>query len=348
MSLTASMYALPPSKLAKNIERILAARLVPIIRSSPGMGKSDIINGIGKVFRLKIYDFRLAQADVTDLNGLPFQTADGKADFLPFANFPLEGDELPDHPDGGKYDGWMLFFDELTSAPKQLQAASYKILLERLVGNKRLHDRVMVCCAGNLDSDKAVVHSLSTALQSRLVHLELRVDHREWMTWAVQKGIDSRILGFLEMMPDYLHKFDPDHTDHTYACPRTWEFASRLITGTDVTDDDLPLLAGTVSQGIALEFTQFAQVYAQLPKLVDIKANPKTAIIPMEASTKFAMATHIAQHFDQTNVDAYAEYIARYPVEFQVITLRMVNDRRPDLIRNPTVMTMWQALVAQM
>lgn len=344
----AETYALKPSLLIKAIERVLMAGLVPLIRSSPGLGKSDIINAIGKVWRLKVYDFRLSQADVTDLNGLPFHTEDGRASFLPFENFPLEDDELPDHPDGGKYDGWLLFFDELTSAPKQLQAASYKIILERLVGLRKLHKRVMIVCAGNLATDKAVVHDLSTALQSRLIHLFLKADLRDWVQWALGKGIDNRIIGFLEFKPEYLHKFDPDHDDHTYPCPRTWEFCSRLINGEEIVDADMPLVAGTVGQGVGFEFVEFAQVFTQLPKLADVKANPKTAPVPREASMMYAMATHLASHFDNTNVNEYVEYIKRFPVEFQAITLRLVHMRLPQMLREPAFAALWGPLVSQM
>lgn len=113
---------LPPSLLRKNMIRCLFAGLTPIVTSSPGIGKSDIVHSISKEYRLLEIDFRVPQADVTDFNGLPFRNDKGKAEFLPFDIFPLEGDELPDHPDGGKYDGWLIFLDELTSAPKHLQA----------------------------------------------------------------------------------------------------------------------------------------------------------------------------------------------------------------------------------
>lgn len=341
-------HELSPSQTVATIKRILGVRHVPIIRSSPGLGKSDIVRALAKEYRLKVIDIRLSQSDVTDLNGLPFRTDKGKAKFLPFEHFPLEGDELPDHPDGGKYNGWLLFFDEITSAGKQMQAASYKVLLEKLMGNTPLHEDVYLCCAGNKKSDKAVTHEMSTALQRRLIHVNMRYDHRDFMAWGAQNGIDSRILAFLEFKPENGHKFDPDHTDHTFACPATWEFASDLIKGTEVTMADVPLLAGTVSAGVALEFASFCAVYANLPQVSDILANPKTAPVPQEASTKYAMSTHLADKMDASNVDAFVEYINRYPVEFRVITLRMINDRHPQFLRNPTVMALAQQLVTNL
>lgn len=333
----------PPSKARQLIVRCLHAGLVPDVRSSPGMGKSDIMRSIAEEYGLELIDLRLGQCDVTDLNGLPRFTADGRAEYAPFTNFPLEGDELPE----GKQ-GWLLFFDEMSSAGKQMQAAAYKVVLDRMVGQRKLHPKVLLACAGNLETDRAVVHGMSTALQSRLIHIEMRLDHKEWMAWAIQKNIDSRILGFLEFKPDYLHKFEPDHQDKTFACPRTWWFANKLVKGNPIANDDAPLLAGTVSAGIAQEFIQFAQIYADLPKMSDILANPKTAPIPQEPSTKFAMSTVIADHLNAKTATDLVTYLERYPVEFQVVAARIAHQRQPDLIYNQAYGDMMQKLIRQM
>ena len=340
--------SLPPSKIRRDLVRAMMSGLVPSVRSSPGMGKSEIVQSIAKEYRLFLIDFRLSQCDVTDLNGLPKFTEDGRAYYAPFNTFPLEGDELPDHPDGGKYDGWLLFFDEITSAGKQLQAASYKIILDKMVGQRKLHPRVKMMCAGNLKSDNAVVIGMSTALQSRMVHLIMHTDHKEWMQWAVDNKVDSRILGFLEFQPDYLHKFDPNHTDATFACPRTWWFAHRLINGEPVDIADIPLLAGTVSSGIAQEFVQFCKIYADLPKMADVLAHPNSAPIPSEPSTKFAMATVIADNFDAKNAKELVTYLRRYDMAFQIIALRIAHRKNPALVRLPDVTDLWADIIPHM
>lgn len=332
---------LPPSGIKANILRCFKANLVPIVTSSPGVGKTDIANEIANEYRLKLVDFRLGQADITDLNGLPrfVKRPDGseRATFVPFDIFPLEGDELPDHPDGGKYEGWLLFLDEITSAPKQMQAASYKILLERMVGTHKIHPKCVMMGAGNLASDKAVVYAMSTAQQSRLIHLELRVDHREWMQWAHRNNIDSRIIGFLEFKPDNLHRFNPEHEDKTFACPRTWFFCDKLIKpAPDVNQDDFPLLAGTVSAGVAMEFIQFCRVYMDLPKIKDIIAHPDICQVPNDASTKYAMTTVLADHIDDKNAKEIVTYLRRFPIEFHMITLRMIKLKKNKLIRTST------------
>ena len=47
--------------------------------------------------------------------------------------------------------------------------------------------------AGNLSTDKAIVNKLSSALQSRLIHLFIEPDIDQWMNWAYKNEIDYRI-----------------------------------------------------------------------------------------------------------------------------------------------------------
>lgn len=342
--------SLPPSGIRTAVVRAFAGNLVPIIRSSPGLGKSELLISIADEYELMLIDFRLGQADVTDLNGLPRFTADGRAEFAPFRDFPLEGDALPMNPKTGRpYKGWLLFFDELTSAPKQIQAAAYKVLLERKIGNHRLHELVWMAGAGNLETDNAVVHAMSTALQSRLVHLDMRLDHKEWVEWAIKNNVDSRVIAYLSFRPNHLLDFSPAHQDRTFACPRTWWFTSKLISGRPQLDHiDRALIAGTVSAGVAAEFMTFTEVYSQLPKLVDILNDPANAPLPKEPSIKYALTTTLAEHLDDNNVARVIQYLERFPVEHQVICIRMARVRKPTIMRHKCINDMFVKLVSQM
>lgn len=335
--------ALTPSELLRDLRRCMFAGVVPVVRSSPGIGKSDIIRKLASELKLLVLDFRLAQADITDLNGLPRFNEEGFAEFVPFDLFPTEETPIPDG-----YVGWLLFFDEITAAPKQIQAASYKIILERMIGNRKLHKKVVMAAAGNLVTDNAVAHDMSTAMQSRLVHLELKVSKNDWIQWAINNGIDSRIIGFIEFKSDLLYTFKPDHDDHTYAAPRTWEMAHKLIIDEPVSMSDLSLLGGTVSKGVAQEFITFVEVYSQLPKIGEILADPENCKVPFEPSMKYALSTYLADNFTGSNADKLITYLERLPPECQVVCMRMVNIRQPALMRNTDVLKFFQGLMALM
>lgn len=327
--------ALRPKKLVPQLLRVLFASLVPIITSQPGAGKSDIIADIADTNELLLIDFRLSQADITDLNGLPRFNANGFAEFVPFDYFPIEGTVLPNNPKtGNPYKGWLLFFDEMTAAGKQLQAAAYKVILERKIGNKKLHKKVAIMAAGNRKEDNAVAFDMSTALQSRLIHFELEVNLADWVDWAVDNKVDSRVIGYLQWAGiQKLNDFKPDHTEKTYACPRTWSFVDKLIRGVPTLSvgEDHAVLAGTIGPGAALEFLSYCEVSANVPKYSTIIGDPANAAIPTEISQQYAVATMIGGHLESTSAKQAVIYIKRLRVELQVIVLRMAVRRNPQL-----------------
>ena len=164
-----NLYRCKPRKLRELMIDVIEAGLVPYVTSSPGMGKSAITHSVAAEFNLKMIDHRLTTSTPEDMTGLPRFNEHGEATFAPFAElFPLDYTPLPD----GK-DGWMLFLDEFSSAPKSIQAPAYKLILDRMTGQKKLNSNVAIVAAGNLANDRAIVNPISTALQSRMVHLEL-------------------------------------------------------------------------------------------------------------------------------------------------------------------------------
>lgn len=312
----------------------IRAKLVPMLVGSPGCGKSQIIYQIAKDYNLKVIDLRLAQCDPTDLAGFP-TVEGGKSDYVPMKHFPVEGDPVP-----AGYSGWLLFLDELTSAPPAIQAAAYKLILDRQVGSHNLHKNVAIVAAGNLETDNAIVQPMSTALQSRLSHLELIVDPKEWNEWAATNGIDHRITDYIKFKPGQLYTFSPDHTDKTYACPRTWEFANRVLqVTTDGAPERLPMLAGTLSEGVAREFTTFCKIYADLPKVAQIVNNPDAVKVPQEPSILFALTGSLAHNATAENMDQLMKFINRLPVEFQVVTMRETIQRNKTMMSHPAVRT---------
>lgn len=305
------------SQAVTMLTAFIKAKLVPLLTGSPGLGKSQIYQQIADAYNLLLIDVRLGQCDVTDLNGFP-QIKGNKAGYLPMDTFPIEGDPIPKG-----YSGWLLLFDELTSAVPALQAAAYKIILDRKIGLHNLHKNVAVCAAGNLETDNAVVQPMSTALQSRMVHLELVVDHKEWINWASEHSIDPQITSYINFKPGNLYTFSPDHTDKTYASPRTWEFANRVLQVVEPGSPDLlPMLAGTLGEGVAREFIGFCKIYQNLPRIEQIMANPEGITVPVEPSILFALTGSISHNANQENFGSLCTFVERLPIEFQVVCLR--------------------------
>ena len=316
---------------------VVSHGLVPFIVGSPGIGKSDIVRQVAKKFNLKLIDFRLGQCDQTDLLGYPsIVTVDSKkrSDYAPPLTFPLESDSIPEG-----YDGWLIFFDEMNVAGRSLQAIAYKVLLDRMIGEHKLHPNVVMVAAGNLETDNAVTNRLSTAMQSRLIHFELEANLEHWVKWANDTEIDYRIISFLQFKPGLLHKFNPEHDGNTFSCPRTWEFLSKIIKSwKTIPVHKLPVLIGTVGEGAAREFHAFVGIMESLPSIDQLLANPDSVVIPKhDPGILFAIAGVVSHHITEVNADTLMKIVVKLPIEFQVICLGDVIKKDATLFDNKSI-----------
>ena len=317
------------------LEQVFQAGLVPMVSSSPGMGKSSIAKQVADNLNLKVIDVRLSTCDPTDLNGFPTVNAERtKAGYIPMDVFPIESDEVPNG-----YCGWLILLDELTSAPLAVQAAAYRLVLDREVGIHKLHPNVCIMGAGNLATDKAHVNRMSTAMQSRLVHFEMKTDVNQWINWAATNNIDYRIISYIQYRPEMLHDFAPTQNDKTFPCGRTWEMVSKLIAPLKtISTKHLPLIVGAISEGPAREFLGFTKIFdSSLPKIHDILNNPDAVVIPNEPSISYALSGLLTNHMDVTTAPAIMKVVNKMGMEFQMITLTQSIKRNRELNRLPEI-----------
>ena len=320
------------------IKHVISSGLVPMIHGSPAIGKSDIVRKIAHDGNLELIDVRLSTYDPTDMNGLPFFNREsGKAEYSPMETFPLATDKLPE----GKK-GWLIFLDELPSASHAVQAAAFKLILDRMVGCNKLHPRAFMVAAGNTEDDGAIVNALPTPLQSRLINFKVVAEFKSWLKWALQNNLDYRIAAYLQFDTESFHAFDANHDDMTFASPRTWMFLSKMLGGKyPVTTETLPLIAGTVSEAVGRKFVAFVKQYESLTTMEQIVKNPQGAKMPGDnPSVIYAIAGMIGGQTTKENLTPVMEYIERMPMEFQVVTLRNVFGRNPEL-GNEAVVNTW-------
>ena len=327
-----NMYQCTPRQVKAFVTDVIYAGLVPFVQSSPGTGKSSVMRAIAREEGLCLIDHRLSTSAPEDLSGLPRFNKEGYAEFAPFADlFPIVGTEVP----AGK-NGWMLFLDEFNSAPKSVQAASYKLILDKMVGQKHLHENVVICAAGNLATDRAIVNPISTAMQSRVVHLMMQISFEEWLyDVALPQKYDARIIAYLSQYPSKLMDFRPDHNEKTFCCPRTWEFMNALIKGKPVTADKAALYAGTITSGVAVDFIQFTAVFATLVGINEILADPENCRIPQDNSSKWACIAAMMEKITDVSFTGLATYANRFPLDFRILFYRSCMVSHPTLRQHP-------------
>jgi hypothetical protein len=331
-----SLYRCTPRQTRAFVTDCMFAGLVPFVQSSPGMGKSSIMRDICAEQHLHLIDHRLSTSAPEDMSGLPefYTDADGnrRARFVPFDIFPIVG-QTP--PPGSL--GWMLFLDEANSGTKMVQAACYKLILDKMTGQYPLHERVAITMAGNLSTDRAITNALSTAMQSRIIHIEMEINHQEWLEdVAYTQRYDDRVIAFLNWKEQYLMDFNPSHNEKTFCCPRTWEFINKFLTaGVTVDDKTTSLFAGAITSGVAVEFVQFCQIYKDLITIEDVLRDPVGTPVPSGADRRWAVVSHLMAKVTDKNFGDVCRFINRMDLSFRVLFFRGLLVQQPDLRGHP-------------
>lgn len=328
-----NLYRVTPRQLAECLEDDFFCGVTPYVEGSPGIGKSSIFAQVAKKLNLELIDHRLSTSAPEDLSGLPRFNEDGTASFAPFAElFPLDTTPLPE----GK-DGWLVFLDEMNSAPKAVQAAAYKLVLDRRTGQRKLNERVVMGGAGNLSTDRAITNPIGTAMQSRLSHYVLEISFDDWLQdVALKNNWDRRIIAYLNRYKSRLFDFRPDHNEKTFCCPRTWEFVNNMLTLREPSKKGIdPSRAtrytGKITSGVAVDFIQFTRCFENLININDIIADPLSCTIPNDPAEQWANIAHMCEVVGESNFGDLAAYANRFSLDFKVLFFRSVLIQKPQL-----------------
>ena len=249
----------------------------------PGIGKSELVEGITQELNGLMIDLRLGQMEPTDIRGIPFYNKEvGKMDWAP----PIE---LPDAETAKQYPIVVLFLDELNSAAPSVQSAAYQLILNRRIGKYVLPDNVVMVAAGNRESDKGVTYRMPTPLANRFIHQDMKVDFASWQEWAVNNRVHKDVVGYLSFAKQDLYDFDAKSASRAFATPRSWSFVSQLLD--DRVDDETltNLVAGTVGEGLAVKFMAHRKIASRMPNPADILAGKVTSLDVKEVSAMYSL-----------------------------------------------------------
>lgn len=319
-------------------------RLFPSVMlwGSPGIGKSQGVRQLGKALetgtgkKVKITDVRLLLFNPIDLRGIPTSNADKTlAIWLKPQIFQMDpGEDIIN----------ILFLDEISAAPQSVQAAAYQITLDRVVGEHKLPENCIVIAAGNRTTDKSVAFKMPKALANRLLHIEVEGSFESWKQWAIKRGINAKVMGFLNFRQTHLMCFDASSNDLAFATPRSWEMVSNILNLVEDDPDKMyPLIAGLIGSGLAVEFRTWAKVYNDLPSIPDI-FDGKTTKLPNGTDAMYAlcasMTAYARDHKDEmrriTNSIIYAD---KMPPDFSTVLLKdymyIEEDYREKLLQIP-------------
>jgi dynein-related subfamily AAA family protein len=314
-----------PQAVSQALKTLVSIKRPVMLWGQPGIGKSDLVRQ-DAASRGKDYgfiDLRLSQLDPVDMRGIPYHDLKKKVTNWATPHF------LPQDGEG------TLFLDEINSAPQATMAAGYQLVLDRRLGDYVLPEGWAIIAAGNNTGDRAIVNQMSTALRNRFVHIDVEVNVDDWHQWALINGIRPEILAFLRFRPNLLNVFDLQHTnnkegkkaqqtDKAFATPRSWKFVNDIINSEHKQSNaiEFDLIKGAIGEGPAGEYIAYQRFYKDVPDLDALLLSPKTAIIPEEPATLYAVSTGLAAKITKDNIAKAIIYIGRMPKEFQVLTIK--------------------------
>jgi len=254
------MKTLTPAELKMFLLNVAPVRPV-YIWGAPGIGKTAIVNAFAAEVGMEAVSMLGSQLAPEDLIGVP-RIENGHSVFAPPRTL------------AGRSEAFVLFIDEFNASSPEVQKSFYSLILEQRLGEYQLPSGSIVILAGNRAADNAIVRSVSSALMNRVVHVELKANHRDWLEWAYAAGIHSVVIRYIETRPDHLF-INPPKTEEPFSTPRSWHMLSDALTayGNDVNEQVIAVLAaGTVSPSHALSFTAFAKQLTMGLEISDILA----------------------------------------------------------------------------
>ena len=273
-----------PSDVMAEVLACINAKRPVMLWGPPGIGKSEIIEQIGKNTNRNVIDLRLLLLEPTDLRGIPyFNSKSNKMDWAPPVDLPANDNDTS-----------ILFLDEINAAPQSVQAAAYQLILNRRIGTYKLPDGVSIVAAGNRESDRGVTYRMPSPLANRMLHIEMAVNFEDWQNWATNNNIHPDVVGYLTFAKNDLYDFDPRSSSRAFATPRSWSFVSDMLESSGLQGSQLTdIITGAVGEGLAVKFNAHREVAGKLPNPTDILNGKVKKLDTKEVSAMYSLITSL-------------------------------------------------------
>lgn len=257
----------------KSVDLVLKTHEVPLVVGESGIGKTALAKRLAKEnnWSLVVIDGNLLKEG--EIGGLPTiesylgfnsngKEIEKKATVYAVHNKLREIDE-----ETSKGNTVLLFIDEINRCEHTVQQELMNLILNREINGYKLHDDVKILAAMNpsskygSDFDYQVV-DMDAAQENRFVWLNMEPDYTQWLNWAIEEGIEQKVIEFISTFPEYLHKINEDDVRAT---PRSYERVSKSYKVYKEQKDFVPrsvflnVIKGNVGKVIAEEFISFIE-----------------------------------------------------------------------------------------
>lgn len=254
-------------------ELVLETGEVPLIIGESGIGKTALAKKLANKnnFKLVVIDGNLLKEG--EIGGLPtiesYKSIDSNGNFQEkkatiYAVHTKLKEIDEEILNGNKV---LLFIDEINRCEHTVQQELMNLILNREINGYKLHNDVKILAAMNPsnkygeDFDYQVV-DMDAAQENRFVWLNMENDYIDWISWAIEFGIETKVIEFISTFPEYLQKINEEDVRAT---PRSYERISKTLKLYKEKKEIIPravflnVIKGNVGRVIAEEFISFIE-----------------------------------------------------------------------------------------
>ena len=253
----AGAIAISPNELRQRLREIIAygkrtGIIIPVfIFGPPGVGKTDLINDIGREINAEVHTFIASTMDPTEIRGIPYPIQDSNYESGGYAEWYPQRAWLS--PKGAEHQYQIYFFDELNLATKATQAAFYRLILEGRLDTIDISRDARIA-AGNEKSQVREVQEMNLALTTRFEIYYVRPDAKSWLEWAKSHDIEEPVVQYIEEHPTQIYCVNQQNPNLAKANPRGWARVSQLLRIGLMSKEDI---TGSVGRDPANKFLAF-------------------------------------------------------------------------------------------
>ncbi len=224
------------------------------IYGAPGIGKTEIVNQVGKQLGMKVFTFIASTMDPSDVRGIPVANAQGGySQWLPPRDFKKDEGRAPA----------IFFFDELNLATADVRAAFYQLILSGVLEDIDISNSLRIGAGNNKGLVPELRNAwLGTPLATRFNIYWMLPDLTSWLSYAREKlpdgmqRVDPIVVDFIvnpdlrgspEPAQDVLYCVNPrlDCIGRNNATPRGWVKVSDMIRHGITDQSDISAAVGT-------------------------------------------------------------------------------------------------------
>lgn len=212
---------------------------IPVVRQrpifllgAPGIGKTAVMEQIAQEMGIGLVSYSMTHHTRQSALGLPFiahkNYGGQEYDISEYTMSEIISSVYETMEESGIKEG-ILFLDEINCVSETLAPAMLQFLQYKVFGKHRVPEGWVIVTAGNPPEYNKSVREFDVVTMDRLKVMEVEPDYNVWKEYAMQRGIHSAVLSFLDLKKDHFYHMEMTTKGRSYVTARGWEDLSEIL-----------------------------------------------------------------------------------------------------------------------